>query len=195
MNKDYFLLFYLMIPSFYKKLTLYSLALISFVACTKDNSDPASMLMGKAWSPYQVEILTIDSSRVGVLDKSTGEQKETNSVLKTDTTYLVSACQQNSVYQFKANGVQIITDACSYNISDFNNTWTVTQTGQISFSQFVTGLVPVTGLLSEINTSQFVFNSIGINYAFGNSTDADGNQVSTTDIITTTRILTFKSRL
>jgi hypothetical protein len=95
----------------------------NFLACTKDNSDPASMLINKAWSPYRVEILTVDSSRVVVIDKSTGEQKETNSVLKTDTTYVVDACQQNSVYQFKANGVQIITDACSYNISDYNSTW------------------------------------------------------------------------
>jgi hypothetical protein len=63
------------------------------------------------------------------------------------------------------------------------------------FSQFATGVVPITGLLTEINRSQFVFNGVRNNmYAFGNSTDANGNQVSTYDILITTTILTFKSR-
>jgi hypothetical protein len=194
MNKDIFLLFYPMIPPFYKKLTSFAIALISFVACRKDNSDPASILTKKVWVPYQVEILTIDSNRVVVTDKSTGEHKETNTVLKLDTIYLVSTCQQNSLYQFKANGVQIITDACSSNSMDYNTTWTITQTKQMFFSQFVTGLIPVTGLLSGINTSQFVFNSFRNMNAFGNSTDANGNQVSTSDILTITTIMTFKSR-
>ncbi len=130
MNEDIFLLFYPMIPPLYKKLTPLAIALISFVACSKDNSDPASILMEKAWAPYQVEILTIDSNKVVVTDKSTGEQKETDTVLKSDTIFLVSACNQNSLYQFRANGVQIITDACSSN-SDYNTTWTITQTKQM----------------------------------------------------------------
>ncbi len=194
MNKGIFFLFYTMIPPFYKKLMPFTLALISFIACSKDNSDPASILMKKAWVPYQVEILTIDSNQVVVTDKSTGERKETDSVLKSDTIYLVSTCQQNSLYQFKANGVQIITDGCSANSMDYNSTWTITQTKQMSFSQFVTGLIPVTGLLSGINASQFVFNSVRNMNAFGNSTDANGNQVNTSDILTITTILTFKSR-
>ena len=194
MNKDIFLLFYLMIPPFCKKLAPVAIGLISFVACNKENSDPASMLMMKAWNPYQVEILTIDSSRVVVTDKSTGEQKETDTVLKSDTIYLASTCQQNSLYQFKTNGVQIITDACNPNSMDYNTSWTITQTNQMFFSQFVTGLIPVTGLLSEINTSQFVFNSVRNMYGFGNSTDANGNQVSTSDILAITTIMTFKSR-
>ena len=194
MNKDIFILFYPMVPSFYNKLTFSAIVLISFVACRKDDSDPASILMKKTWAPYQVEILTIDSNRMVVTDKSTGVKKETDTVLKSDTIYLVSTCQQNSLYQFKANGVQVITDACSSNSPDYTTTWTITQTKQMFFSQFVTGLIPVTGLLSEINTSQFIFNSLQNMYAFGNSTDANGNQVSTSDILTITTILTFKSR-
>ncbi len=195
MNKDIFLLFYSMIFLFYKNLTPVAIALICFAACTKENSDPASILMKKAWVPYRVEIMTIDSNLTVVTDKVTGEQKETNVVLKTDTNYLASTCEQNSPYQFRTNGVQIITDECSYNPTDFTTTWAITQTGQMSFSQFETGLVPITGLLTEINTSQFVFNGVRNNmYAFGSSTDANGNQVGTYDILITTTILTFKSR-
>jgi hypothetical protein len=184
-----------MISPFYKNLTPVAIALICLVACSKENSDPASILMSKAWFPYQVEIMTVDSNRTVVTDKVTGEQKETNVVLKTDTNYLASTCEQNSLYQFKTNGVQIITDDCSYNPADFTSTWAITQTGEMSFSQFENGLVPITGLLSEINTSQFVFNVVRNNmYSFGNSTDANGNPVSTYDILITTTILTFKSR-
>ena len=184
-----------MIPPFCKNLTPIAIALICLVACTKENSDPASILMSKAWNPYRVEIITIDSNRTVVTDKITGEQKETNRVVKTDTIYLANTCQQNSLYQFKTNGVQIITDACSSSSMDYNTTWAITQTKQMSFSQFVTGFIPITGLLTEINTSQFVFNGVRNNmYAFGNSTDANGNQVGTYDILITTTILTFKSR-
>ena len=183
-----------MISSFYKKLTPLPVALIFFAACSKDNSDPASILMKKAWVPYQVEILTVDSNRTAVTDKSTGENRETNTVLKSDTIYLVSNCQQNSLYQFKANGVQTITDACYSNSMDYNTTWSITQTKQMFFSQFVTGLATVTGSLSEINSSQFVFNSIRNMNGYGSSVDANGNQVSTFDILTFTTILTFKSR-
>jgi len=183
-----------MILSYYKKLTPFAIALISLAGCSKENSDPASILKMKVWVPYQVEILTIDSNRVVVTDKSTGAQKETDAVLKSDTIYLMSTCQQNSLYQFKANGVQTITDACYSNSMDYNTTWSITQTKQMFFSQFVTGLATVTGSLSEINSSQFVFNSIRNMNGYGSSVDANGNQVSTFDILTFTTILTFKSR-
>jgi len=183
-----------MISSFYKKLTPLPIALIFFAACSKDNSDPASILMKKAWVPYQVEVLTIDSNRTTITDKSTGEIRQTNTVLKSDTIYLVSTCQHNSLYQFKANGVQTITDACSSNSNDYSNTWTITQTKQMSFSQLVTGMIPVTGVLTGVNVSQFVFNSERNMYAFGNTTDASGNPVTTYDALTITTILTFKSR-
>jgi hypothetical protein len=184
-----------MIPPFYKNLTPIVIALICFVSCSKENSDPASILMRKAWVPYQVEILTIDSNRTAVTDKLTGEQTVTNSVVKTDTIYLASGCQQNSLYLFKTNGVQTITDACSSNSKDYTTTWAITQTGQMSFSQFVTGFIYVSGLLTEINTSQFVVSAVRNNmYDFGSSTDANGNQVGTYDILLTTTILTFKSR-
>ena len=182
-----------MIPSFYQKLTPIAIVVISFIACSKDNPDSASMLMKKAWSPYQVEILTVDTNRVVVTDKNTGKQTETSSVLKSDTIFLPSICQRNSVYQFKANGVQIITDACSSSIN-YNNNWTITQTNQMVFTQFVTGMGFITGLVSEINTSKFVFNTVQTNYGYGGYYDANGNQVSTTDIFKTTTLLTFKSR-
>lgn len=193
MNWGIFLLFYPMISS-YRKLLAFPIVLIFFVACSKDNSDPSSLLMRKAWIPYQVEILTIDSNRTTVTDKSTGENTVTNTVIKSDTIFLVSTCQRNSLYQFKANGVQTITDACYSNSNDYNTTWTITQTKQMSFSQFVTGMIPVTGVLTGINASQFAFNSERNMYAFGNSTDASGNPVSTYDALNITTILTFKSR-
>jgi hypothetical protein len=104
MNKDIFLLFYPMISPFYKSLTPVAIALICFAACSKENSDPASILMSKVWFSYQVEIMTVDSNRRVVTDKVTGEQKETNNVLETDTVYLTLTCEQNSLYQFKTNG-------------------------------------------------------------------------------------------
>jgi hypothetical protein len=193
MNKDIFLLFYAMIPSNCQKLIPLGIIVISFVACSKDNPDSASILMKKAWSPYQVEILTSDTNRVVVTDKNTGKQTETSSVLKSDTIYLPSTCQRNSVYQFKTNGVEIITDACSGSMN-YNTTWTITQTNQMLFSQLVAGFSFNTGLLSEINNSQFVFNTIQGSSDYGTTYDANGNQVSTADILTTTTILTFKSR-
>src|ERR1700688_4214193 len=102
-----------MISFIYKNLMPFAVVLICFVACSKENADPASLLMKKAWTPYQVEIVTIDSNRITVTDTVTGAQKVTNSVLKKDTIYIVSTCQQNSLYLFKTNGVQTITDACS----------------------------------------------------------------------------------
>ena len=182
-----------MIPSFYQKLTPVAIVVISFIACSKDNPDSASMLMKKAWSPYQVEILTVDTNRVVVTDKNTGKQTETDSVLKSDTIFLPSTCQRNSVYQFKANGIQTITDVCSGSMN-FNNNWTITQTNQMFFYQLVSGFSFNTGLLSEINNSQFVFNTVQGNYGYGTTYDANGNQVSTADIFITTTILTFKSR-
>jgi len=194
-NRGSVLLFYFMISFIYKKLTPFTL-LVSFLACSKDSSsDPATLLMNKAWSPYQVEIRMIDSIRVVVTIRSTGENiSETKSVSNSDTTWLVEACQSKSVYQFKANGVQILTDECFSNSTDYQCTWSITQTSQMFFSQFVTGLVPVTGLLSSIKPSKFIFNTVGINYALETSIDANGNLISTYHTLNTTRILTFRSR-
>jgi hypothetical protein len=184
-----------MILPFCKNLTPIAIALICFVACSKENSDPASLLMSKAWYPYQVEIIMIDSNRTFITDQVTGEQKETDKVLKTDTVYLTPACQQKSLYQFKTNGVEMITNLCSNNSSAFPVTWSITQTGEMFFSQFATTPISTKGFLTEINKSQFVFNGVLDDmHAFGNSTDAEGNQVQTADVLLITTILTFKSR-
>jgi hypothetical protein len=184
-----------MISPFYKNLTPVVIALVCFDACTKENSDPASILMSKAWFPYQVEVKTVDSNRTVVTDNVTGEQKETYNVSKTDTVFLTYTCEQNSLYQFKANGVEIITDLCAYNPGDVFTKWSITQTGELSFSQFATGAGPITGFLTEINRSHFVLNAVrGNQYPFGYSVDANGNQVNTYDKLMTTAILTFKSR-
>ena len=193
MNKDIFLLFYAMISSIWQKLIPVAIIVISFVACSKDNPDSASILMKKVWSPYQIEILMVDTNRVVVTDKNTGKQTETDSISRSDTIYLPSTCQRNSVYQFKANGIQTITDACSGSM-DYNTNWTITQTNQMFFTQFVSGLTSITGLVSEVNTSKFVFNLAQSNYITGGHFDASGNQVSTADISITTTFLTFKSR-
>jgi len=190
-----FFLFYPMISPFYRNLTPIAIALICFVACSKEKSDPASILMSKTWYPYQVEIMTTDSTYTVVTDKLSGEQKETNQVLKTDTVYLASACQQKSLYHFKSNGVQTITDSCSSNATDYTGTWKINQANEMLLSQFVTGRIPLAGFVTGINPSEFTISSVDYNISIhGDSTDANGNQVNLAEYNFITTVLTFKSR-
>ena len=184
-----------MISPFLKNITPVAIALICFVACSKENSSPASILMSKSWFPYQVEIQTIDSNHIIVTDKLSGDQKETKNVLKADTIYLASACQQQSLYHFKTNSVQTISDSCISNSMDYTATWKITETNNMLLSQFVTGLVPFAGILTEINPSEFIISQIpDYTIILGDSTDANGNKVSSAHYIFITTILTFKSR-
>jgi len=196
MNKDISLLLYPMISRLYNKLAPVAIVLFCIVACSKEkNSDPASILMSKTWFPYQVEIQTIDSTHVTVTDKVSGEQKETDQVLKTDTIYLASECQQKSLYRFKTNRVQTITDSCTPNSTDYTDTWKIDQMNNMLLSQFVTGVVPYAGLLTVITPSEFIINRVtDYTLAFGDSTDANGNQVMTGHYIFVKTIMTFKSR-
>jgi hypothetical protein len=178
-----------------KNLTHVAIALVCFVACSKERTDPASILMSKTWFPYQVEIQTIDSTSVTVTDKVSGEQKETNQVFKTDTIYLASGCQQQSLYHFKANRVQTITDSCSPNSTDYTDTWKIDQMNNMLLSQFVTGDVPFAGLLTAITPSEFIINRVpDYMLAFADSTDTNGNHVFTGNYNFIKTIMTFKSR-
>jgi hypothetical protein len=183
-----------MFLSFCRKLTLFAMVVTFFVACSKENSDPSVMLMKKTWSPHQVEIHTTDSNTVVVTNNSNGQQTKTSTVLKSDTIYTVSDCQQNSIYQFGEKNQQVITDACTAGSSDYKCVWTLENTKKMVFSQFVTGLITVEGSLSEVNSSQFVFTTDRNLNGFGNSLDSNGNTVSTTDILSITTTITFKSR-
>ena len=183
-----------MISSFYRKLLSSALLFIVFCGCSKDNADAASILMQKAWSPYEVDIHSVDSNTVTVTNKSSGVQTVTKTVITKDTSYLVSDCQQNSVYQFKGNAVQTIADACNSGSADYNGNWQITQTQEFTFTQFVLVGSFVSGFLTEINDSRFIFKTVGNYYSFGTSIDANGNNVETDDAITYMTSLIFKSK-
>lgn len=177
------------------------LVIICFVSCKKNETQPVrsdDILMAHSWFPYQIQVVTLDSTTVNTYD-SVGHRQTNTTGKKSDTTFLTSQCSQQSTYNFQQNGALTINDICNATAPNINGTWTITQTNILSiqytrvnnssFHYFSTGLV------SKIDNSSFIYHSSSSEVSILSSSDGPNNTViSTYKKVLTDEYTTYKSK-
>ena len=172
------------------------------IACNKKDNQPTSapeILMAHVWYPYKNHIIRVDSIDVATVDVN-GNTQYKNTVLKSDTSFLVNNCIQQSTYQFQQNGIVIIKDMCNTAQGDINSTWTITQTNILMFPFIVNtmtgsiGYNQAYGHVTKIDNSEFIFNTIsGMNW-FQGSNGPDGSTIFESHKVSISENMTYKRK-
>ena len=182
----------------------YLLAIIVLVsvACKKNNNDntavPAdlsTLLMQHTWYAYGIRQIKTDSMNIETID-TLGNSTTVDTVLTSDTAYLLSGCIYASNYIFKLNGVLTIQYACDSNQSTINTIWKFTPTNNISFRQIAdTSTNIISGTIIEPTNTQFTFSTTAklVTYQSLSGTDSTGT-VNTSDSITIKKFTIYNSR-
>jgi hypothetical protein len=98
------------------------LILILFYSCKKDDVQASDTLTSHKWNPYQVRIITFDTTTLVRTDLN-GVMHSVTNFYRKDTTYNLDPCIQQLTYSFLQNGISQITDICNPDQSVKDTTW------------------------------------------------------------------------
>jgi hypothetical protein len=176
------------------------LVIVCVFACNKKDAyvNAPGILMSHVWYPYKTAIITVDSVSIATVDVSGNTQVQKN-VKRSDTSYVLSQCVQQSFYHFEQNGALTINDMCNTSQQPLHASWTITQTNMmtIPFPWNTTsgygGFMPGSGQLMQLDNRQFVFNTASGRSTYASSTNADGSKVYEMHAISINESITFNS--
>ena len=176
--------------------------IICMIACNKKDHQPIyapEILMAHLWYPYKNQVITIDSMNVTTVDFN-GNAQNKNTVKKSDTSFIVNNCIQQSTYQFQQNGILTIKERCTPTQPDINSTWIITQTNMLTFPFVMTNTVGNNGYnftfghVTKIDNSEFIFNTISEKYWFQNSIGPNGTTIYESHKVSIIENMTYKSK-
>ncbi len=155
------------------------------------------ILMKHSWSPVKTEIVKVDSITKWTISANGNLEEE--SVTRTDTSFILKSCEQQTTYHFQPNGNLYIKDMCNSSQQDISSTWTITQTNMLTFP-FKGNVFPrnvimmVQGHVTKINKSEFVLNTMGKISTMKSFDGPNGSKTYEGHNITITESMTYKSR-